>query len=97
MIKIHRRRPVVRIGERAVKLTDAEHSLIIALGMLDNKLAPHQLLIDIMCEDQAVQIPADRKVLELRISSLRGKIGRHRLRCLRQRGYILEGDVRFYG
>ena len=97
MIRIHRRRPYVRIGERAVKLTPAEHELITALGMMDNKLTPHQLLLDIMCADQARQIPADKQTMQQKLARLRKKIGRDRLQCQRHQGYILLGDVQFYG
>lgn len=96
MIRIHRRRPVVRLGERAVKLTPAEHELITVLGMMDNKLAPHGLLLDILCEGQ-VQITADQNVLHNRAVRLRRKIGQRHLQCRKHLGYILVGDVQFYG
>jgi DNA-binding response OmpR family regulator len=96
MIKIHRRRPVVRVGERTMKITRVEHALITALGMMDNKVTPREVLLDVMCEGR-VQIPADHDVLMTRMSRLKQKIGSERLRCRRQVGYILIGDVQFYG
>jgi len=96
MIKIHRQRPVVRIGEQTVKLTRAEHELITVLGMLDNKLVSHQLLLDLLTEGQ-VQIPEDKEVLCARLARLKRKIGSNRVRCHRHHGYILIGDVQFYG
>jgi DNA-binding winged helix-turn-helix (wHTH) protein len=94
MIKIHPRRPLARVDQDYVKLSRAEYTLISALGMMDNKLVPHQLLLDIMFEDQ-VQIPADKDRLLQRMSRLRRKIGRDRLKCLRRQGYMLVGDVQF--
>jgi DNA-binding response OmpR family regulator len=93
-LQIHRRRPLVRVGARSVRLTPVEHELIVALGMLDNKLATHQLLLDVMT-DGCVQIPADQQVLWNRIDRLRRKIGPEHLRGRPYHGYMLVGDVRF--
>jgi DNA-binding response OmpR family regulator len=96
MIKIHRSKPVARVGDRSVPLTAAQHQLLISLGMMDNKLVSHQLLLEIMAEGR-VQIPADKFVVQQHMSRLRKKIGPDRLQCRRQRGYILVGQVNFYG
>jgi DNA-binding response OmpR family regulator len=96
MLRIHRRQPVVRIGKQTVNLTGAEHALITALGMMDNKVTPSEILLEILSEGR-VQISADRKVLWTRLAVLRRKIGRERLQSRRSVGYILVGDVQFYG
>ena len=95
-IKIHRWQPVVRLGERSVKLTEAEHALLIALGMLDNRLTPHEILLEFVRDGQA-PVPTDKKILLARMARLRRKLGSHRLECRKNLGYILVGDVQFYG
>ena len=96
MIRIHRRQPVVRLGERTVKLTEAEHALMIALGMLDNRLTPHEILLEFVRDGRA-PVPTDKNILSMRMVRLRRKIGSHRLECRKNLGYILVGDVQFYG
>lgn len=94
MIKIHPKRPLARVDADFVKLSRVEHALITALAMMDNKLVPHQILLDVMCEDR-VQIPADKNVLLQQMARLRRKIGPERLRTLKSQGYILIDDVQF--
>jgi DNA-binding response OmpR family regulator len=96
MLRIDRRRPLVRIGKRAVRLTKAEYELITALGMMDNKLTPREILLEVVSDGRR-SLRSDKNILLLRILRLRRKIGSDRLRCQRQIGYILLGDVQFYG
>lgn len=96
MICIHRSRPLVFVNGAPVRLTPDEHILMIALGMLDNKNAPHDVLLDVVC-DGRVRIDADMTVLRSRISRLRRKVGRSRIQSNHGQGYILVGDVQFIG
>lgn len=95
MIEIHRHKPVVYFDKKPVKLTRNEHSLIVALGMMDNKIVPHDILLDAICEGR-VQIPADKDVLLTKMSRLKSKLGNVLLNK-RNLGYGLCGDVRFTG
>jgi DNA-binding response OmpR family regulator len=94
-IGIHRSQPVVSIGRKRIRLSRAEHELLTALGMMDNRLMPHELLIETALEN-LTKIPADRHVLHQRITRLRKKIGHDRLQR-KPYGYILNGDVYFFG
>lgn len=91
MIQIHRRQPVVRVNERAVRLSRAEHQLLATLGMMDNKVVPGELLLETA---PGTWSPA---VLWGQIARLRKKIGPDRIQHKRGLGYMLVGDVRFYG
>jgi DNA-binding response OmpR family regulator len=95
MIWIHRSKPVVRLGRREIRLTRAEHLLITTLGMMNDKVVSNHLLIETALENP-VKIPADQSVLHQRVSRLRKKIGPGRLQK-RPRGYILTGEVYFFG
>jgi DNA-binding response OmpR family regulator len=96
MIKIHRSKPFASIDSRSVKLTKSEHALITTLGMMDNKITPHNLLLDVMCENCA-RIPDDKNALTSLIYRLRKKIGPEYLQCKLNHGYILAGEVHFVG
>lgn len=90
MIQIHRYEPVIRRNGKTVNLTKIEHELLIALGMMDNKLVSQDLLSDVIYAE-------NKNVLLLRLTRLRKKIGTKSLKCVRGIGYILTGDVQFYG
>lgn len=89
-ITIHRRQPTVIVGEKKVKLTKEEHSLLITLGMMDNRLTPHSLLVAVR-EDCRYS----EKTMRQNIQALRKKMGFDCLKNNFGKGYILEGDVRF--
>ena len=96
MIQIHRSEPLTYVEDKPVKLTPAEHRMLITLGMMDNRIAPFDLLLDVKCEDR-VQVPSDRQALASTLHRLRKKIGSNRLLCVKHRGYMLLGHVRFIG
>ena len=96
MIRIHRSKPLVYVGSARVSLTPDEHLLVTTLGMMDNRLVPHALLLEVMRE-HPVPIPADREALMLRMSRLKKKLGKSYLTCRRQLGYQLTGEVQFVG
>jgi DNA-binding response OmpR family regulator len=96
MIQIHRAQSMAKVGRRFVALTQDEHRLLIVLGMMDNHIVPHDLLMEVMCEGR-VQIPGDRRLLWAKICRLRKKIGVKRIKSNRQKGYILQGSVEFIG
>ena len=54
------------------------------------------LLLDVKCEER-VQVPSDRQALASTLHRLRKKIGSNRLLCVKHRGYMLLGHVRFIG
>lgn len=95
-LMIHRQERVVYVNGKPVELTRAEHSLLVTLGMMSNRLAPYDLILDIMCEGR-VQIPADKEALISQIGKLRKKIGPDVVQTVKGNGYILSGDVRFVG
>jgi DNA-binding response OmpR family regulator len=96
VIQIHRSKPLAKVGRRSVALSQDEHKLLIMLGMMDNHVAPHDLLLDALCEGRT-QIPDDRQLLSVKICRLRKKIGARRIKANRQHGYILQGSVEFVG
>jgi len=96
MIKIYRTQPYLETGNQLIKLTPTEHRLVIALGMLDNKMVPRELLLEVLCEER-VQIPADQSLLSLHLCRLKKKLGSQMLRSKRQIGYQLIGPVEFIG
>ncbi len=95
-IRIHRSRPIVFVEDQAICLTKDEHTLLTALGMMDNKTAPHSLLLEVMCEGRT-QIQADATVLRTKIARLRKKVGRDHLQNNHGQGYLLIGEVQFIG
>jgi DNA-binding response OmpR family regulator len=96
MIKIHRALPVVEIDQQLISLSKDEHRLLVTLGMMDNRVAPRNLLLEAMCEGR-VQILADQKLLTSKLHRLRKKIGPNRLKYFHKSGYILLGSVYFIG
>jgi DNA-binding response OmpR family regulator len=96
MICIHRSRPLVFVNGAPIRLTPNEHILLTALGMLDNKNASHDVLLDVVCEGR-VRIDADMTVLRSRIARLRRKVGQSHIQNNHGQGYILVGDVQFIG
>jgi DNA-binding response OmpR family regulator len=96
IIRIHRRKPVVVVGSEPVKLTRHEHALMVTLGMMDNRLVTHDVLLDVISEGRA-QIPADRNVLHGKIYKLRDKVGAECLQTRQGLGYVLTGAVQFIG
>lgn len=94
MIRIHRSRPMAYVGRKRVHLSYTEHSLLITLGMMDNKIISADLLIETSLEN-AVKTPDDQQVLWQRIARLRRKIGNNRIQVKRNLGYILVGETHF--
>jgi DNA-binding response OmpR family regulator len=94
MIWIHRSKPMIRLGTMEIRLSRAEHLLITTLGMMNDKVVSNHLLIETALENP-VKIPADQSVLHQRVSRLRKKIGPSLQK--RPRGYILTGEVYFFG
>lgn len=94
MIQIHRSQPIIFLGNRRVSLSSDEYRLIITLGMMDNRLAPHDVLLEAMCEERR-PVPGDQKNLYIKIARLRKKLGGGVLRSRRHHGYILAGQVEF--
>lgn len=99
MIRIHRRYPMVRVGERKVRLSRAEHEFLTALGMMDNKVATHGLLLQVVHDIHCTQDPHpnDYNLIRYLVARLRRKIGKERIRTRPRIGYMLVGDVRFEG
>jgi DNA-binding response OmpR family regulator len=95
-IRIHRRKRVTYVNGSPVKLTQEEYDLMTTLGIMDNRLVPTDVLLDVMCEGR-VQIPADKVVLLGKVYRLRKKIGPEVIRSKFDLGYILSGDVQFIG
>jgi len=96
LIQIHRSKPLVYVGEKVVQLSRDEHRLLIALGMMDNCVAAHPLLLATLCEGRQ-QIPADVQLLRMKMCRLRRKIGAEYLQSTRLQGYMLKGEVEFIG
>lgn len=94
-IRIHRQKRVVYVNGIPHRLTEEEYNLMVTLGIMDNRLVTTDVLLDVMCEGR-VQIPADRDVLMTKVSRLRKRVG-PALQNHRGRGYMLSGNVQFYG
>jgi DNA-binding response OmpR family regulator len=95
-IKIHRRKRVVYVNGSPVKLSRDEYELMTTLGIMGNHLVPTDILMDVMCEGR-VQIPADKYLLQVKVSKLRKKMVTDVLKNSRGLGYVLQGDVQFIG
>lgn len=95
-IRIHRKKRVVYVNGTPAKLSQGDYDLITAFGVSDNRLVPHEVLLDVMCEGR-VQIPADKYLLQVKVSKLRKRLGADVLQNCRGQGYVLSGDVRFVG
>jgi DNA-binding response OmpR family regulator len=94
MIEIHRHEPVVFVKGEEIRLSKAEHRLMVAMGMMDDKLIPTELLMDVVLENEH-RVMADRQVLQQRIGRLKKKIGVDFVKCKPERGYYLTQPVRF--
>ncbi len=95
-IRIHRRKRVAYVNGIPHRLTQEEYDLMTALGIMDNRLVPTDVLLDVMCEGRE-QIPADKVVLLGKVYRLRKRFGPDVIRNSRGYGYVLAGDVRFIG
>lgn len=95
-VRIHRRKRVAYVNGVPHRLTPEEYDLMTALGIMDNRLASYEVLLDVMNEGKA-KSRDDMNALRLRIGRMRLKIGPEVLICKREFGYILSGDVRFIG
>ena len=93
MIEIHRFEPIVFVPNK-IRLSKSEHILMTALGMMDNKIIPIDLLVGIALENE-YRVPDDQNVIRLRISRLQKKIGRNFVQCKAKLGYYLTEEIRF--
>src|SRR5690242_14588091 len=95
-VRIHRRKRVAYVNGIPHRLSQEEYELITTLGIMDNRLVPHDVLLDVMCEGRE-KIPADKVVLLGKVCRLRKKIGQDVIRNSHGLGYVLAGDVQFIG
>ena len=90
-VRIHRKRRTVYVNGIPHKLSQEEYDLVTAMGIMDNRLAPYDVLLDVMNDGRSMN------ALRLSVGRLRLKVGPQVLECKREFGYILSGDVRFIG
>ena len=95
MIYLHPSDNAVSVDGRRVTLTRREYLLLETLAMMDNRLAPLDLLLDVATENYGHRVPADKDVLIQHISRIRVKTGRDFIEARPRMGYILTEKVEF--
>jgi DNA-binding response OmpR family regulator len=96
MIEVHRKSPVAFIDGREVFLSPSDYLLMIAFGIMGNRLVETDLLIDSSL-GYPVRLPGDFKILHVRMSRLKKKIGGDTIRSFPRRGYAFVKPIRFIG
>ena len=96
MISVHRTKPQMSVDGRRVKLSEAEHLLMVTIGMMDNRLIPADVLIEFGLQNP-VKIQNDRNVLSQKLLRLKRKANKDFIKHIPFLGYRLTDAVEFVG